>query len=449
MSREIQKRKNKKGAALLLFVILFMAVSLGMTLTIGKVVYEEFVTYKLLSRGKEGYYAVQGALDDAAYRYRNGLDYSSNESFSIGGIPIETEVTIGVVTDETVITAEADNASSIRKGEITLVIGEGVSFGFGLHSGNGGIQMLNTSGVVGNVFSNGQVIGSSNTQNNVYGSVISASASGRIESLHATGTARAHTIEDATIDEAAYYQTISSTFVGGILCPNPNCFPGSDDKAPRAFPISDSEIDAWKTEIENTGTIIPNTDPLCQGGTDSATYVVNTDTTIDNLKVECNMQIKNTTATFEGPLWVVGNLDFDTGPTIVASSSLGQGELPIIVDTEDGSDPYDTGLVTVNSGATFESATTTSFIFLIAMNRSAEEGGTEKAIDLGQTSTGRFVAYAPHGLIEICQSTSLKAVTAYQIKLFNSAMVEYEDGLSDSTFEGVGGGYSIVSWLEI
>ena len=171
------------------------------------------------------------------------------------------------------------------------------------------------------------------------------------------------------------------------------------------------------------------------------------------MKIECDVEFKkqgvSTEIILEGPLWVDGNLTFSAGPTIIASSSLGVGELPIIVDTEDTSSPYDTGLVSVESGTAFQSATSTSYIFLISMNKSASEGGSEKAIDLGQTSTGRFVAYAPHGLIEIGQSTSLKAVTAYQIRLFNSAQVTYEDGLSDSTFEGVGGGYSVVSWLEI
>ena len=267
MNKKMENKIQERGAALLLFVLLFMSVSLGMTMLIGKIIYDEFAVYRFLEKGKASFFAVEAGLDDAVYRYREGsLDYSSNESFFVSGIPVETEVSIGVVSDETVITAVANNASSVRKGEVTLVVGEGVSFGFGLHSGNGGIRMLNTSGVIGNIFSNGQVVGSSNTQNNVYGSVISAGNNGLIESLHATGTARANTIDDSVIDDDAYYQTITSTFVSGALCPNPNCHPGSDNKAPRAFPISDSEISAWKTEIEDTGIIIPSTDPRCAGG---------------------------------------------------------------------------------------------------------------------------------------------------------------------------------------
>jgi len=56
-----------------------------------------------------------------------------------------------------------------------------------------------------------------------------------------------------------------------------------------------------------------------------------------------------------------------------------------------------------------------------------------------------LVAYAAHGLIPLANSVSLKEVTAYKIKLQNSAKVTYDTGLPSAVFQsGPGGSWSFV-----
>ena len=58
--------------------------------------------------------------------------------------------------------------------------------------------------------------------------------------------------------------------------------------------------------------------------------------------------------------------------------------------------------------------------------------------------------YAAHGEIRIKQSLTLKEVTAYKIRLQNSAEVIYESGLASLLFtSGPGGGFEVSSWGEI
>jgi hypothetical protein len=58
--------------------------------------------------------------------------------------------------------------------------------------------------------------------------------------------------------------------------------------------------------------------------------------------------------------------------------------------------------------------------------------------------------YAAHGEVQLANNISLKEVTAYRIRLKNSAEVIYETGLASLLFNsGPGGGYSISSWAEI
>ena len=94
--------------------------------------------------------------------------------------------------------------------------------------------MDNSSKVIGNVFSGGSVIGTS--QNYIYGDVISSGANGLVYGIHATSSVYAHTIGDASestlIDKDAYYHTTkTNTTVSGTS------FPNSPDQATTSLPI--------------------------------------------------------------------------------------------------------------------------------------------------------------------------------------------------------------------
>lgn len=431
---------HHRGAALLLFILFFLATSLSLVLTIGRGVYDDVVTYRTLESGKRSFYGAEAGIEDAVFRHNEGSNYTNTETFTFMGVAVVVERTLLSDYYEFVSAGDANNA--IRKSYVELVVGDGASFSFGMQSGTGGITFYNSSYVVGNVFSNGVIEGAGNF---VYGDVISAGAGGLFDSMHATGTVWAHAINNATIDKDAYYfapATKTATIVGG------NSYPGTPDQAAAPFPISDAKIDGWKEVISTTGTIIASTSPQCSSGT----YTIDTSTTLGNIKIECNVILKkqgaSTVFTFEGPLWIEGNLDIEAGPSMVASSSLEVKSVQIIVDKE--SNRTTASKVTVNQATNFSTGNARSYIMIISMNESAELGGPEMAINLSQSATGKLVVYAPHGLVDISQSNSLKEITAYQIDLHNSAQVTYESGLANLLFtSGPGGGFTISSWKEI
>ncbi len=433
--------KYNRGAALLIFVILFLVISLSLTLTIGKNAYEDLAGYRVLTAGKQSWFAAEAGIEDAIYRHRQGENYSNNESFSF----LDTSVTVTrtAYTDYYDFVSEGNTQDAIRNSKNSLAIGDGASFNFGLQSGNGGITMANSSSVVGNVFSNGPITASGNL---VRGDVISAGPTGLVNSVHATGSIWSHTIQGSTIDKDAYYSSIVGSTVFGSVCMNAHCHPGSVDQATATMPISDTMIEDWKTNIQNTGTIISATSTQCSGGM----YQINTDTVLNNIKIDCDLEIsKNTTdVVIAGPVWISGRLYFVNGPTITASSSLGTRSVQIIVDKQ--SNRTTSSKIDVQGSTNFTSGSAASYIVLISMNNSAELGGSEYAIELANLGAGKVLLYAPHGKINLQNNISLKEVTAYKIALYNSAQVIYESGLVNLLFtSGPGGGFTINSWKEV
>lgn len=441
MNNFITPNQTERGAALLTFVIFFLLASTILVTGIGRGVYQSLVESRLLIESKRSFYAAEAGIEDAVYRQRGAKAYSSTESFTIDGIVVNVSRVLAVDTYQ--FTAVASSSGAVRRSYLELVVGDGASFNFGLQSGNGGILMSNNSSVSGNVFSNGAVIGQGSAT--VYGDVVSTGNVGRIETIHATGSAYAHSLVSAVIDKDAYYfatSTRTATIVSG------NSYPGSPDQVPASMPISDTMIDGWKTDIVNTGTVIASTSAQCAGGT----YTIDTNTTLNNVKIDCNVIMKKqgagTTITIAGPVWISGNLEFTQGPSIVASSTLGTKSVQVIVDKETNRITGST--VSINQSTTFSSGNAQSYVVLISMNNDAEGGGAGIAINLAQSANGKVLVYAPHGRVTLGNSISLKEVTAHQIDINNGAQVIYESGLMSLLFTGgPGGGFVISHWREI
>lgn len=431
---------NTRGAALLFSIVFFLSISLTLVIAISQGAYDDLARYRALSLGKQSYYASEAGIEDAIYRHRDGKSYSSSESFTVAGTDVTVTRTTGV--DTYTLLSEGNLRDAIRNTTAVIGIGDGASFNFGLQSGNGGILMSNSSSVLGNVYSNGTVEGQGNAI--VRGDIISAGSSGLVDSIHATGSVWAHSIDNAVIDGDAYFHsssTITATVVGG------SSFAGFSDQATSALPISDEMVEEWKETIRTTGTVIASTSPQCSGGT----YVINSNTTLGNVKIECNVEMRkqgaSTVIIITNPIWISGNLSFSQGPTIVASSSLGSKSVQVIVDNE--SNRATSSKISVNQSTEFQSGNASSYVMLLSMNTSAENGGTEKAIDLAQSANGKVLVYAAHGLISLGNNISLKEVTAHQIDIANGAQVIYESGLVNLLFtSGPGGGFTIVSWRE-
>ena len=320
--------------------------------------------------------------------------------------------------------------AEIRKVKTSLILGDGIAFRYGAQSGQGGLELQNSSSIIGNVYSNGPVTGSNNY---IYGEVVSAGSSGLVSGIHATGTVFAHSLENSAVDKDAYYTTISNTDVSG------SSYPNSPDEPLADLPISDNKIEEWK-QIAVDGTVIDTPCP----------YTISADTTLGPAKINCDLIVtgNGTTLSLTGHVWVVGNITARLSSQIRIDPSLGSQSVALIADNPSNRSTGST--ITLQNNTAFQgSGAANSFVFLISQNNSAESGGTKDAIIMTQGS-GAAVAYAGHGLITLANTVDLKEITAYKIILKNSASITYESGLPSTLFSsGPGGGYDILRWQEV
>lgn len=379
----------------------------------------------------------EGALEKTISQLNQNPSYTGETNTTLGpGTFTITIATVDTNTKRITATGYVPNSSTpIATKTVKANVGinsSNISFHYGIQAGNGGFRMENSSKVIGNVFSSGSVIGTS--QNYIYGDVISAGPNGLVYGIHATSSVYAHKIGDASentiIDKDAYYATTkTNTTVGGTSHPN------SPDQEIVPLPISDEQIAAWEAEAAAGGTA------TCSGGV----YNISSGSvTLGPIKIPCNLTISNSAVvTVAGHIWVSGNIIVQNSAQVKMAAALGANNVAIIADNP--SDRLESSTIRVQNSAVFEnSGTAGSFVFLISQNNSAEMGGDEEAFELSNSASA-LVAYAAHGLIPLANTVSLKEVTAYKIKLQNSAKVTYDTGLPSAVFQsGPGGSWSFV-----
>ncbi|MBI2048256.1 MAG: hypothetical protein HYT27_03900 [Parcubacteria group bacterium] len=425
-----QALQCNSGQAAIIATLFFVAVTLVLTVSSASVALKEESASRSHIVGKKGYFLSEAGQEDVIYRIFTGKPVSDTVVLSLGNDTATITVSdIGI--DRKDIAAEGNSGKNVRKTQVALLVGEGTSFVYGVQVGDGGILMENSSEVIGNVFSNGPIEG--RNSNVVRGEVISAGPEGLIDDVHATSSAYAHTIQDSLIEGDAYYQDILNTTVLGQL------HSGSEDQPLSALPITDEMIEDWEAEAEAGGVI-----------SSPCPYVIKTDVTLGPVKINCDVNISQSpTVTLSGNVWIVGNLEISNTPTIRADVSLGN-KSPIVIADKPSNRLTSSKIELENSSEFFGSGEPGSYIVFISQNNSAESGGSERAIEIGNSANGDIVLYAGHGEILLQNTVFLREVTAYKVHLKNSAKVEYNMGLQNVLFStGPSGGFQIIDWKEI
>lgn len=428
---KIVRRKNfksQKGAALLIAVLFFLIISTTIVVGSSSPVIADKKAAQNLIKSKASYFVSEAGVEDVSYRIIKSKDYDNTEILTLDGYTASTAVVDNAGVKEVTTTGNASNL--IRKTKTNLIAGDGVSFHYGVQVGAGGLVMANSSRVDGNVFSNGQINGSNS--NIVNGDVISAGSSGLITGIHTSGSAYAHSITSSAVGADAYYQTISGTTVGGISHPN------SSDQSVADMPIPDTQIEEWKSEAVAGGT---HTSPC--------PYSISGTVSIGPKKINCDLYIDGSDVlTLNGNVWVSGSIYISNTADVKINPSLGDKTIVMIADKATNR-TSSSQIYLSNSVEFFGTGSDKSYVLLVSQNNSAETGGGNSAINVANSATGKVLLYAPHGMIYLSNSISIKEASAYKIQLANSANVLYETGLANLLFtSGPSGGYSIDSWKE-
>jgi len=424
------KKNRSRGSALFVAVMMMLTFSMILINGVAVPVFQDTKNIQETSRSKQALRTAESGLEDVVIRIKNNMLYDEVETLSLGGTYATTTADTSVPSD-IIVAALGLVRDAVRKTEVGLIVTDGVSFNYGVQAGEGGIVLENSASILGNVNANGPVTGSGS--NLIQGSVISSGPTGLVSGIYATSSVYAHTITNITTDGDAYYENISGSTVHGSL------FPGSPDQQPSEMPISDEQIEEWKNAALLGGVI-----------NSPCPYKISGETTIGPVKINCDLEISgnNYNLFIGGHIWVDGDIIIKNSPTLKVAPLISGQSTALIADND--SQRSTGGTIELENKAFFEGTGDNSYILFVSKNNSASTGGSNTAIEVQNTVDGDLLVYAPDGEILLQNSINLKEVTAYKIRIKNTAEVVYETGLINLLFDsGPGGGFGIGSWKEI
>jgi len=443
----------QSGQAVMIAIVFFLFISTTIVLGVSNPILKQAKVSRDLIRGRESLFLAEAGIEDVVYRIKNNKTVSGSETLTLNGGTATTLVED--ISNKKQITTTSDIYSGSRKIETELNVGVGIAFHYGIQVGQGGLNMSNSSQVIGNAYSNGNIIGTNSAR--IRGTAIVAGGSGIIDGVDidvdswshtirgsstvggnanhsvlqnttVTGNVVADSISSCTIGGTATYDTRSScTVTGAVTTPNPTTFVPADILP---LPISDEQIDTWEEEAESGGILSTQT-------WSNGTRIIGPKKIVGDLIMSGDAVLEIT-----GTIWVTGQIRLSNTSIMRLDSSYG-GLSGVVMAGVDESTTA--GYIEIsNSAQALGSGTTGSYILLLSQR---EMGST--AIRTSNSSQAAIL-YAGEGEIEIGNSAALKEITANKLTITNSATVTYESGLANSNFpSGPGGGYDIVKWKEI
>lgn len=397
----------------------------------------------------------EAGIDKAVYELNQNGSYTGENNTLLGNGALNIAVTsvdsnTKYVTATGIVPSGASPTAAKTVRATVSTDSSTVSFHYGIQTGQGGLEMSNSSKIIGNVYSNGNIIGTNLAS--IEGAAIVAGPAGIIEGMDVIGDSWSHTIRgtstvggnathsmlqdtvvngnvladsisNCTIGGAATYDARSGCAVAGaITAPNPDPFIPADVLP---LPVSEEQIDLWETEA------------VSGGGVDSQNWNSGT-RSLGPKKINGNLYMSgNAELVVTGTLWVTGEIKLSNNAIIRLDASYGSSSGIIVAGVDESAVA---GHIEIsNAVQVLGSGSTGSYLMLL----SQREMGSN-AIKTSNTSTAAIL-YAGEGEIEIGNSAALKEVTARKLKITNSATVTYESGLQNTSFSsGPGGSWAFV-----
>ncbi|MEK7120472.1 MAG: choice-of-anchor R domain-containing protein, partial [Patescibacteria group bacterium] len=162
-----EARRLRTGQAMITGIMFLLFASLILIFGISLPLLSQMRMFGGLKNSNQSFYASEGAVEDAVLKVKRGQNVLSQSSLFLNDA--EVSVLVSDILGGKEITAEGDSDNHIRKVKSSVSVGEGVTFHYGVQTGNGGFILRGNAGVVGNVYSNGSITGDN-------GAYISASA---------------------------------------------------------------------------------------------------------------------------------------------------------------------------------------------------------------------------------------------------------------------------------
>jgi len=415
---KIKKLILERGFAAIFIAILILVIILAIGLSVSNSVLNLQKVSGNVTRSNQAYFTAEAGIEDALLRLAKGKQWQSSYSFSVEG----STTTLGIsdiIGESRTITSQGSFLNRIRKVQVVYQISTAeASFFFGAQAGDGGMDMKNNAKIHGNVFSNGDIIGSNNSQ--IDNGVI-VSGHHQINNGNIGGDALVYDCVSADISgKLTYVNSNSCTADGGIQ-------QQADEIDPVPLPITQGQIDNWKAEAGG-GDVIENN--VIISGTQSLSAVqIGTPAAPKTLTVDGTLNMT-------GTIYVTGDATFN-GTTHLDSGYGSYGGV-IIVD----------GKINVENGAILTgSGQVGSYILVLSTNNSLNP--LEPAIYVKNHGSAS-IFYTTSGLLYLKNEMDAREITGYKIQIDPNAEIFYESGLSDLRFSGgPGGAWKVTSWKEV
>ncbi|MBI2040337.1 hypothetical protein HYT18_04660 [Candidatus Microgenomates bacterium] len=240
------------------------------------------------------------------------------------------------------------------------------------------------------------------------------------------GSVHANTIRNITMEADAYYKTIDNSEAA-------NFYPNSDDPPPKSFPLSDVNVSDWQRQAGACDSQGNNCQNEVVGDITTCISVLESKKYVGNVTFgsNCNVTVKS-------PVWITGNLTFNSGNILRLDPAYGETSGVIVVGTDTGG-----GIVTLGSNNRLEGTGSGSSILMVLSTYDSQTSGTSAIVITNIGNSGVF--YASRGIIEPGNHNTFKELTAWGIKLVNNGTIDYTTGLSSTLFtSGPTGSYSLV-----
>ncbi len=203
----------QSGAAMLLSVVSFLFISLAVISGLVSPALSQYRDANTNLKAKQSYFLAESGVEDAAYRTKNNMAISSTENITLNSNTSTTTITDNGFGAKT-ISAVGDVSSHQRKIALTLGIGDGLSFSYGIQAGAGGFLIGDDAYIDGSIYSNGDVVGEDDAE--VTGSVTVANTPAVLaDQQNGSGTPD-YNLTFAKTDSA---EDIAQSFIAGSTGP--------------------------------------------------------------------------------------------------------------------------------------------------------------------------------------------------------------------------------------
>ena len=431
-------KDSSKGQAALIVVLFLVIIFLSIVGGFSYLALKEAQISRTNFDSLKSFWASEAGAEDIIYRAIKGMDFppANPDVLVIDDAQVTRNISYNVATEDVTVVSSGNVRDHIRKTQATVSASVGASFFYGIQVDVGGLVMGSNTQILGNIISNGPITGA--TKSEVIGDAISTMSAGSIYSISVKksgpfsddGNARANTITKSSVENGAYYQTISQTTAGSY-------FPGSDDVPYQNMPLGEEQIQEWKDVAESGGVLEGN-------------QTINGEVSMGPKKINGNLTLlSNSILTITGNLWVTGNIIFNSNTAIELSPVYGFYSGLFIAD---GIIDISSNVIICGSEGYDEDENEcypneNSYMFILSTSNSLDPG--LPAIKIKSNSSAAIL-YTNHGLIRVGATVHIKEATCYACQFDSNSVVAYDSGLANILFSaGPSGGRAIREWKEI